>query len=295
MESTAHSELWRNHGRMHPVWRVLLFLFAVIVSLNVASAILFLISPLPKDEVGAAAMQDPRQSIFVVRSWLELIIIFGFAAYFIRRLDRQTTAVLGLESRPGWQREVLIGLALGCLMIAAIFVAFLALHLAVLTSAGGSAVMALLLSAASMLPLALSEEILFRGYVLRNLVQQYGARVGILITALLFSLGHMAGPSRSLIPLLSIAMAGLLLGYAYLKSGSLWLPFALHFAWNFTQGALLGMPVSGWGFPGVVLTLLRQPYWLSGGPIGPEGSILAPVALLIGLWFLHRHYRAGEA
>ena len=87
---------------------------------------------------------------------------------------------------------------------------------------------------------------------------------------------------------LDTALGAILLGLAYLRSGSLALPIGIHFGWNWVQGSVLGFDVSGFGQAGWLSPeLLGKPQWLSGGAFGPEASVFAVVvdtAAIALLW-----------
>jgi len=73
------------------------------------------------------------------------------------------------------------------------------------------------------------------------------------------------------------------LAIAYLRTRSLWLPFGLHWSWNWTQASLLGLPVSGINrvAPTPVLHAFNAgPDWLTGGAYGIEGGAACTIALL---------------
>jgi hypothetical protein len=89
--------------------------------------------------------------------------------------------------------------------------------------------------------------------------------------------------------------AGILLGGAYMLTRSLWLPIGLHAAWNFTQGEVFDVPVSGIAEHGLVQARMSGPTLLSGGQFGLEASIIAVVlATAAGLWFVWRAVQRGE-
>jgi hypothetical protein len=62
----------------------------------------------------------------------------------------------------------------------------------------------------------------------------------------------------------------------------------LHFAWNFTQTTIYAFPTSGLAFEDRKLWVLEQtgPDWITGGAFGPEGGLLATLALLLGTWYV---------
>ncbi len=95
---------------------------------------------------------------------------------------------------------------------------------------------------------ALGEEITFRAYLLTGLERAWGRWIGLAIMTVVFGLAHlpayMEQEMQSLVLVLGIALAaviGLLLGLTYLRTGSLWLPVAIHFAWNFVENDLLNL------------------------------------------------------
>ena len=105
--------------------------------------------------------------------------------------------------------------------------------------------------------------------------------------SLAFGFAHYFNPDATARACLWIALeAGVLLGGAYMLTRSLWLPTGLHAAWNFTQGAVFGVPVSGSPATGLVRATLSGPELLSGGGFGLEASVIALViATAAGIWF----------
>jgi membrane protease YdiL (CAAX protease family) len=89
--------------------------------------------------------------------------------------------------------------------------------------------------------------------------------------------------------------AGLLLGAAYMLTRSLWLPMGLHAAWNFTQGEIFDVPVSGLDEHGLVQAKLSGPALLSGGGFGLEASLFAMViATTAGIWLVWLAVKRGQ-
>lgn len=130
---------------------------------------------------------------------------------------------------------------------------------------------------------AMSEEVVSRGYLLQNLAAGSNAPTGILISAALFGFLHLTNPNAGPLAILNISLAGLFFGLYYLAEGTLWGPFGAHLAWNFAQGYLWGLPVSG------IMTFERNPLldfeasgsnWLTGGAFGPEGGAAVSLALI---------------
>jgi len=71
------------------------------------------------------------------------------------------------------------------------------------------------------------EEVVFRGFVLDVASERYGDWMSIFISAFLFAIIHVEAVS-----VLNAFMGGLIYGYVRIRTGSLWPPILLHFAWN---------------------------------------------------------------
>lgn len=140
------------------------------------------------------------------------------------------------------------------------------------------------------------EELLFRGILFRWIEEFGGSWAALLITSALFGMAHSQNPNATAFSSFAIAVeAGLLLGGAYMLTRSLWMPIGLHAAWNFTQGPILGVPVSGNEVHGIFQAKLSGPVILSGGAFGLEASVIAlAVCIAAGVWFVWLAVRRGQ-
>jgi membrane protease YdiL (CAAX protease family) len=147
----------------------------------------------------------------------------------------------------------------------------------------------------------ITEEILFRGLLFRLSSKIVGTWGALIFTSGLFGLAHKANPGATLASSVAIALeAGVLLGAAYVATQRLWLPIGLHIGWNFTEGPLFGMTLSGNKMTeGVLRGSLSGPGILTGGAFGPEASMVAVVvcvaAALYFLWRVVKLQRAEPA
>jgi membrane protease YdiL (CAAX protease family) len=134
------------------------------------------------------------------------------------------------------------------------------------------------------------EEILFRGLLFRLFSKVLGTWGALLLTSALFGLAHAANHGATVSSSLAIALeAGILLGTAYAATTRLWLPIGLHVGWNFTEGSLFGMTLSGNNMAaGLVRGSLSGPRILTGGEFGPEASIVAVIVCLAAALYLVR-------
>lgn len=142
------------------------------------------------------------------------------------------------------------------------------------------------------------EETLFRGLLFRAVEKIGGSWIALAVTSALFGLGHIFNPNSSLFAAVAIAIeAGILLGAAYMLTRRLWLAVGMHAGWNFTQGWVFSVPVSGTGGSpiGLISTSRPGPDWLTGGGFGLEASAVAMVvATATGLLILRWAHRRGR-
>ncbi len=141
-----------------------------------------------------------------------------------------------------------------------------------------------------------AEEILVRGVIYRITEEGLGTWIALAISSLLFGMAHVRNPGATLLSGLAVALeAGVLLAAAFVLTRSLWLPIGLHFGWNFVQGGIFGVAVSGFQFGGILGSRLHGKEVLSGGAFGPEASIFAVgFCLVAGAGLLVAARRAGR-
>jgi membrane protease YdiL (CAAX protease family) len=122
----------------------------------------------------------------------------------------------------------------------------------------------------------IGEEIITRGALFRIVEEGLGTWVALIVSALFFGAAHIANPGATLWSSAAIAIeAGLLFGMLYHVTRSLSLCMGLHAAWNFAQGTIYGVPVSGLKADGWLVSTRTGPDWLSGGVFGAEASVIA--------------------
>jgi len=122
---------------------------------------------------------------------------------------------------------------------------------------------------------AIFEEILIRGILFRIMEEKLGSYFALFISAIIFGALHLFNPNSSLLSGACVAIeGGLLMGAAYIYVRNLWLPIAIHFAWNFMQSGIFGAITSGNEKANSLLTTqITGPELITGGSFGPEGTI----------------------
>ena len=144
---------------------------------------------------------------------------------------------------------------------------------------------------------AVSEEIFFRGILFRMINRRWNIWAALVISALFFGGLHILNDNATLWSSIAITIeAGSLLGAAYAYSKNIWLPIGIHWIWNYTQGNILGFPVSGEdNVTSIITPEISGPQWLTGGSFGAEASVIsAVIGLLISLWFIRKTIQQGH-
>jgi membrane protease YdiL (CAAX protease family) len=196
---------------------------------------------------------------------------------------------------PAWGAELAWGMLLGSALLGAVvgLLAVLGCFRVQGVHPWLAAVPALAMSASS----AYGEELAVRGVLQRLLAEGIGGPGALTVSALVFGALHSWNPAATPLSIASIVAAGLLLGAAFELTGRLWFAMGLHFAWNFMQGGVFGIPVSGHPLPGWLSSQVMCATALSGGAFGVEGSVLAVIvcagAAAVLLWRARR-FHAGE-
>jgi CAAX protease family protein len=139
-------------------------------------------------------------------------------------------------------------------------------------------------------PAGIFEEIVFRGFLFRLSAKLLGTWGALAVTSALFGAAHAFNPGATVGSSAAIALeAGVLLGAAYALTERLWLPIGLHVGWNFAEGSIFGMSVSGGAARRSLINgSLQGNNLLTGGAFGPEASIVAVVICLAAAVLLLR-------
>lgn len=272
-------------------WRALAFLF-VLTFPQWLAALLFRTGKAETSNVFDVSLA----MIFTYAVLVAWVVLISWLS--LRFLDRMSLRSLGFGLHQNWQREVLLGVGISATMISVI----VALQVigggtsirlnpmwwkdSGIDAAGFGLVAKECLLALALLILAGAvEELGYRGYAFQTLLRGLPPMVPILLLSIYFGLGHWGNPSRTHFSTVNTVLSGIWLSVAYLKTRSLWFPTALHFGWNWTMGAVFGLPVSGLQIPQypILIATNGSPVWLTGGSYGPEGGTAATIVVLISI------------
>jgi membrane protease YdiL (CAAX protease family) len=272
------------------------FIIAYLVLATLFSGVLSAAQALVSRQGFGSLLFEGNQG-FVLRALVLMLIpavLLGWACNYV--LEDLPTRALGWTLHRGWLRDALIGAALGSLSLAVaalIGAAGGGFRFNFDAAAGWTAVLHTLVSAALVFAAgAAAEEALFRGYPLQTMLRSLPAWLALIPSTLLFASGHLLNPNTVRgFTFFNTALAGVWLAVAYLRTRSLWFPLGLHWGWNWTMGALLGLPVSGiTSFAPAPLLRAADagPAWLTGGSYGLEGGVACTAALLLSTILIRR-------
>lgn len=205
---------------------------------------------------------------------------------FCRWIQHRSAASVGFR-HPGALREYLWGILIGAFLLSAT-VGICALQGNVQIEKSAFSVPVWLLFLAGYLLQGMSEEVLCRGYFMTSLARKNHPAVAALVSAAAFSLLHLANPGISWLALVNIFLFGVLMAVYILRRKDIWGACAIHSIWNFFQGNLFGIRVSGLATGPSPLVTTPDPagsLW-NGGDFGVEAGLCTTVVLGAALLIL---------
>ncbi len=282
---------YNDYGRLRSGWRFIFFLLAFLFLSTFFGLILQMVLVRLPVEYNQDSLFGFAAPFFVFAA--AAILLGWLCGKIFEDLPFKT---LGLSFTKNWLKDLILGLILGALSV--LFAALIGIIFGGLTIQTNqthdiSQILSTLgISLAIFTVGAVSEETLFRGVILQTFFRAKLVWFAIVLTSVFFALVHLDNTNVSYISTANTFLAGIWFGVAYLKTRNLWFPIGLHLAWNWFQGAILGIQVSG--IQKITLAPLLQaintgPTWLTGGNYGVEGGIACTIALIVSMvliWFL---------
>jgi membrane protease YdiL (CAAX protease family) len=290
-----------RHDRLRSGWRFAIFVALYFATASAIAVTVYAIAlRLHVDSGPQPGVQFPGWLNYLLSFLIQFVpaLLLGWGCG--RLFEDLPLSAQGWTTHRGWLRNFLLGSLIGAAALAlAALIGTIGggLRYSLTTTLASSAFVKTFFGACGVyVLLAAGEEALFRGYPLQTMLRSLPFFIAVLPTSLLFAAGHFFNPNVPHNYLLAIqfvntALAGVWLAVGYWRTRSMWLPLGLHWAWNWTMGSLLGLPVSG------ITSLTRAPLlratdrgpvWLTGGAYGLEGGLACTVALVIAIIFLWR-------
>jgi len=204
---------------------------------------------------------------------------------FCKLIQKRKPFTLGYK-KPGMWKEYGIGALVGLGLMTIIVLIGMAtgsleLHFnSEALTAGGMGMLVLLLI--GFLIQGMSEEVLCRGYFLVSIARNKGnVWLGIIVSSIAFAALHLGNLGIAPLAFINLILFGLFAGVYFVKRGNIWGIAAIHSIWNFAQGNIFGILVSGNDFGTTVFTstINENMTFINGGDFGLEGGILTTVVL----------------
>ena len=256
---------------------------------RIVLAILFVVIPVALTLVLARAALDKSLRIM----WPQLLaaaLCVGSYCLYVRLIEKRAVSEL---SRSGALRELGAGLLVGASLLAATMGILAALGVYQVT--GSDRWTVVIVPIAELILVGFLEEILFRGILFRIVEESLGSWIALALSAILFALAHLPNANVTLLAVGVTAVAGAFFSAAYMVTRRLWLCTGIHIAWNFAQGEIFSVTVSGHQSKGLLQGKLVGAEWLSGGAYGAEASVITLVVIsAAGLYFVVKAKRKGH-
>lgn len=269
-------------GRIRSGWRFMLFMLAFIFfGALFGGAAVGVLSALQID------YNDNSLLYMFVNHSISLVIAIVLGWLCGKFLEDLPFRALGAYFNGNWLKDLFLGLLIGAVSIGlAVLIAMSSggLKFSFNSTHGTSAILLTLgVSFAVFTVAAAFEEAFFRGYILQTFARANLAWMAIIMTSLFFAAAHLQNSGANIISSVNTGLAGIWFGVAYMKTRNLWFVFGIHFIWNWLQGAVFGIEVSGITnvtTAPILSELDSGPAWLTGGEYGIEGGIACTIAII---------------
>lgn len=293
----------RSGIRATPIWLAIVLSFAILfLSQFGALPVIFVKIALQAGEgmtfnnedmdafINAAMPSTPLEyTVFLISSFMGIYILVWL---WVRFYEKRPFQSLGLS----WRHAIfrfMRGFMLGALMFIVAVVPASMLGLFTVQDGpkfGTVTIGGVLLILLGWLVQGPAEELLFRGWLMPVISAKSNLWWGIGISSLMFAAAHSLNLGISLLAIANLLLFGIFTALYVLWEKSLWGVFGIHAVWNWVQGNVFGLEVSGNSMDGnsVYVMLETGPDTLTGGPFGPEGGLIVSLVLgiAIGVLFL---------
>jgi membrane protease YdiL (CAAX protease family) len=278
--------IFYNDRGLRSGWRIAIYILLILILSFAVNLTLDKIFHVPKTS-------DPAPWQVFLQESLLFILIF-LPACFMARLERRSVGEYGLPLASLFGRRFWQGCALGVVEIVVLMgciAAFGGYSAGSLNLHGAAIFKWALYWALFFTVVGLFEEFAFRGYLQFTLADGIGFWPAAWILSLGFGAVHLGNKGEGWVGAAGVAMIGLIFALALRRNGNLWLVVGWHAAFDFGETFLFSVPNSGAVFPGHLSNAtLHGPAWLTGGSVGPEGSVFSFITMAAAALFIHKAF-----
>lgn len=265
--------------RLQSFWKTILFL---LFAAGFAPVLLYALGLKMFGPQGT--MPDPGFLIYLEASSFGTVVALTLALAWI---EKRPFAEYGLPLSDAFRANFWVGLLLGLAEASVLIGTILILggyRFGMLALQGPAILKWGAIHALLFLFVGLSEEFLFRGYPLATLSRAMGFWPAAVLLSLGFGLIHLGNRGENGIGAISVAAVGLLFAFTLKRSGNLWYAVGMHAGFDWGESFLYSVPDSGEMVKGHLSNaFLHGPAWLTGGTVGPEGSVFCFVTIALQL------------
>jgi CAAX protease family protein len=293
---SALQKIFTGPNGIRAGWRLAIFL-AIFASLGGATQYALIHTSVGREFQQAIAKGELSAKTEILGEGLNVIVLF-IAAGIMTRIEKRRFANYGLPLSEAFGKLFWQGVPLGFAMLSLLLAMIAALHgfsLTGMAATGGEAVKYGVLYAIGFILVGIFEEFSFRGYMQLTLTSGIGFWPAALILSFIFGAIHLQNQGEAAFGAIMAGSFGLLAAFALRRTGNIWLPIGMHASWDWGETYFYGTPDSGLLAQGHFLnSSFHGPAWLTGGSVGPEGSLLVFAVLIIWALIIHLMFPARK-
>jgi CAAX protease family protein len=283
-KTSAAEEIFKGPNGLRAGWRLLIFL---VLFLAVALGLQFVLHHIPALHAWEQAQPKNQMTpgVMVLGEGVAAFSLF-LAAFFMTLIEKRNFADYYLPPQQAFGKRFWQGVPYGFAMVSlliAVIAAFRGFSIEGMALEGGAIVKYGLLYALVFFLVGFFEEFSFRGYMQSTLGSGIGFWPAAIILSILFGAIHLGNTGEAWFGALMAGSFGFLAAFALSRTGNIWFPLGIHAAWDWGETYFYSVPDSGFMAQGHLLnSTFHGPTWLTGGSVGPEGSVFALLVLVVG-------------
>ncbi len=293
---SAGSNIFVGPDGIRAGWRLLIF---VAIFAALAGALNFTLHHIPAIQTWQKS--QPKDSftpsmLLLGEGFSGLILLVS--ALIMTKIEKKTFADYALPLSEAFGKRFWQGVPVGLVMLSLLLALIAALHgfsIGGLALGGLEALKFGALYGIGFVLVAFFEEFSFRGYMQSTLASGMGFWPAAIVLSIVFGATHLANSGEAILGAVMAGAFGLVAAFSLLRTGNIWFAIGMHASWDWGETYLYSVPDSGLPSQGHLLNVsFHGPTWLTGGSVGPEGSAVALLVLLIWALAIHLLFPAKQ-
>lgn len=284
-------------GDIRSGWKIALTFFMFFLTATIISVLFGMVASIILISKGSTNLSELQEFLSGnLGMFINSIINDGgliFASIFLwKLLDKKKVSDMGITSINKGRKELFIGLLMGAFSITFVCILLLLFGDVKLVKpiSEPNISLSLILGLISFIFVGFGEEIFGRAYIMSVLKQTKNKWVVLFVSSVIFAAMHLMNNSIGLLPMINLFLAGVLLGYMFMKTQNIWMSIGFHITWNYFQGYVCGFQVSGNEVSGIYQIKTTTNNIINGGGFGPEGGLVVTFILLILILAISVYY-----